>query len=112
LILFTASAQTHIFPEIRIDAVRFLSIFLECIPEPLVEGWNTTGSSHGKRILEGFLGNLNAGTKFGGPEGKSFRNFYLTVLITGSRFPDGNINLQRISFPTGELRVSIILSFS
>ncbi|KAJ3976974.1 hypothetical protein EV361DRAFT_944748 [Lentinula raphanica] len=36
ILLFTASAQTHIFPEIRIDAVRFLNIFLEHFPEIIV----------------------------------------------------------------------------
>jgi len=39
LILYTASAQTHIFPEIRIDAVRFLTLFLKYIPEPILDGW-------------------------------------------------------------------------
>lgn len=80
LLLFTASAQTHIFPEIRIDAVRFLALFLEHIPEPLVEGWNAAGPGHGKRILEGYLGNLNAGTKFGGAEGEPLSfSLYLSL---------------------------------
>ncbi|KAJ8494635.1 hypothetical protein ONZ51_g2221 [Trametes cubensis] len=66
LLLFTTSAQTHIFPEIRIDAVRFLDIFLEYIPDVVTEGWTLSGSgSHGRRVLEGYLGILNAGTTFG-----------------------------------------------
>ncbi|KAI0375373.1 hypothetical protein BV20DRAFT_265919 [Pilatotrama ljubarskyi] len=66
LLLFTTSAQTHIFPEIRIDAVRFLDIFLDYIPDVVTEGWTTEGSgSHGRRVLEGYLGILNAGTSFG-----------------------------------------------
>lgn len=66
LLLFATSAQTHIFPEIRIDAVRFLDIYLEYIPEVVTEGWMYTGSSsHGRRVLEGYLGILNAGTTFG-----------------------------------------------
>ncbi|EIW64399.1 uncharacterized protein TRAVEDRAFT_68214 [Trametes versicolor FP-101664 SS1] len=66
LLLFTTSAQTHIFPEIRIDAVRFLDIFLEYIPEVVTEGWTQQGgTSHGRRALEGYLGILNAGTTFG-----------------------------------------------
>lgn len=69
LVLFTACAQTHIFPEIRIDALRFLDLFLEVIPEPLVTGW-TEGSSHGNQILEGYICILNAGTKFGETEGE------------------------------------------
>ncbi|TBU34542.1 hypothetical protein BD311DRAFT_746356 [Dichomitus squalens] len=66
LLLFTTSAQTHIFPEIRIDAVRFLDIYLEYIPEIVTEGWMQPGSgSHGRRVMEGYLGILNAGTTFG-----------------------------------------------
>ncbi|KAH9847335.1 hypothetical protein C2E23DRAFT_741971 [Lenzites betulinus] len=66
LLLFTTSAQTHIFPEIRIDAIRFLDIFLEYIPDVVTEGWTRQGSgSHGRRVLEGYLGILNAGTSFG-----------------------------------------------
>ncbi|KAI0652243.1 hypothetical protein C8Q79DRAFT_898200 [Trametes meyenii] len=66
LLLFTTSAQTHIFPEIRIDAVRFLDIFLEYIPDVVTEGWAQHGSDgHGRRVLEGYLGILNAGTAFG-----------------------------------------------
>ena len=71
LLLFTTSAQTHIFPEIRIDAVRFLDIFLEYIPDVVTEGWTLSGSgSHGRRVLEGYLGILNAGTTFGEGGGK------------------------------------------
>ncbi|KAJ3762833.1 hypothetical protein EV360DRAFT_34799 [Lentinula raphanica] len=56
ILLFTASAQTHIFPEIRIDAVRFLNIFLEHFPEVIVSGWDTANNSLGSRVLEGYLG--------------------------------------------------------
>ncbi|KAJ7597117.1 hypothetical protein C8J56DRAFT_851089 [Mycena floridula] len=62
LLLYTTSAQTHIFPEIRVDAIRYLDIFLEFIPRQIVEGWNDEG--HGNRILKGYLGLLNAGTQF------------------------------------------------
>lgn len=70
LILFTTSAQTHIFPEIRIDAVRFLDLFLELVPESVVEGWIQGNPGHGKRVLEGYLGILSAGTKYGDTEGE------------------------------------------
>lgn len=70
LLLFTTSALTHIFPEIRVDAVRFLDIFLEHIPELVVEGWASGSSTHGRRILDGYLGLLNAGTAFGGEGGE------------------------------------------
>ncbi|TFY52738.1 hypothetical protein EVJ58_g9842, partial [Rhodofomes roseus] len=65
LLLFTTSAQTHIFPEIRIDAIRFLDLFLEHIPDIVTEGWAQSSGSHGRRVLEGYLGVLNAGTIFG-----------------------------------------------
>lgn len=73
LLLFASSAQTHIFPEIRIDAVRFLDLLLDAAPESVVCGWNESGHGHGKRVLEGYLGILSAGTKFGGAEGSSMR---------------------------------------
>ena len=69
LLLFTASAQTHIFPEIRIDAIRFLDLLLDAVPESVVCGWSEPGLGHGKCALEGYLGILSAGTKFGGAEG-------------------------------------------
>ncbi|ETW87294.1 hypothetical protein HETIRDRAFT_59338 [Heterobasidion irregulare TC 32-1] len=65
LLLFTTSAQTHIFPEIRVDAIRFLDLFLDLIPEVVVSGWKDGKGGHGRRVLEGYLGILNAGTTFG-----------------------------------------------
>lgn len=75
LILFTTSAQTHIFPEIRIDAVRFLDLFLELVPESVVDGWIQGNPGHGKRVLEGYLGILSAGTKYGDTEGRGLQRF-------------------------------------
>ncbi|KAI6047569.1 hypothetical protein EDC04DRAFT_2619015, partial [Pisolithus marmoratus] len=57
LLLFTTSAQTHIFPEIRVDAVRYLDLFMGALPEYVVMGL-------GRRILDGYLGLLNVSTKF------------------------------------------------
>jgi pre-rRNA-processing protein IPI1 len=65
LLLFTTSAQTHIFPEIRIDAIRFLDLFLELFPEVVAEGWVDGHGGHGRRVIEGYLGVLNAGTAYG-----------------------------------------------
>ncbi|KIK28472.1 hypothetical protein PISMIDRAFT_90735 [Pisolithus microcarpus 441] len=65
LLLFTTSAQTHIFPEIRVDAVRYLDLFLGVLPEYVVMGWNESGPGLGRRILDGYLGLLNVSTKFG-----------------------------------------------
>ncbi|KIJ68364.1 hypothetical protein HYDPIDRAFT_36848 [Hydnomerulius pinastri MD-312] len=82
LLLFTTSAQTHIFPEIRIDAVRFLDLFLDIVPESVVVGWNEANSGHGKRVLEGYLGILSAGTKFGGAEGKAQATSTASVVLS------------------------------
>lgn len=69
LLLFTTSAQTHIFPEIRIDAIRFVDLFLEHIPRAVTTGWVEDFNGHGSRVLEGYLGILNAGTSFGEADG-------------------------------------------
>ena len=70
LLLFTASAQSHIFLEIRLDAIRLLDLLLELIPEQVVAGFwgNGTGGSragHGRKLLDGYLSLLNVGTEFG-----------------------------------------------
>ncbi|KAH9966572.1 hypothetical protein BC827DRAFT_1124143 [Russula dissimulans] len=62
LLLFTTSAQTHIFPEIQIDAIRFLDLYLETFPDAVVCGWRDGKAGHGRRILEGYLSILSAGT--------------------------------------------------
>ena len=84
LLLFTASAQTHIFPEIRIDAVRFLDLLLDAVPESVVCGWNESSLGHGKRALEGYLGILSAGTKFDGAEGllKRIDNIHVCLIMS------------------------------
>ncbi|KAH7931044.1 hypothetical protein BV22DRAFT_1124442 [Leucogyrophana mollusca] len=82
LLLFTTSAQTHIFPEIRIDAVRFLDIFLELAPDVVVTGWTEGNTGHGKRVLEGYLGILSAGTKFGGAEGAAQATSTASVVLS------------------------------
>ncbi|KAF9229363.1 hypothetical protein BS17DRAFT_688726 [Gyrodon lividus] len=82
LLLFTTSAQTHIFPEIRIDAVRFMDIFLGIVPETVVDGWNEPRSGHGKRALEGYLGILSAGTKLGGAEGAAQATSTASVVLS------------------------------
>ncbi|KAI5119061.1 hypothetical protein M0805_001520 [Coniferiporia weirii] len=75
LLLFTASAQTHIFPEIRIDAIRILDLLLEFIPDQVVSGFLDAGpgvgqGSHGRKILDGYLGLLNVGARFSEDESK------------------------------------------
>ncbi|KAF9460822.1 hypothetical protein BDZ94DRAFT_1374995 [Collybia nuda] len=82
LLLFTTSAQTHIFPEIRIDAIRFLNIILEHIPQTVVTGWGGGNNGHGFRILEGYLGILNAGTNFGETDGTPRVTSTASVILT------------------------------
>ncbi|KAF8912738.1 hypothetical protein CPB84DRAFT_1670522 [Gymnopilus junonius] len=82
LLLFTTSSQTHIFPEIRIDAVRLLDILLDCIPESTVDGWGETTHRHGSRVLEGYLGILNAGTRYGESEGPLRATSTASVVLT------------------------------
>lgn len=77
LVLFITLAQTHIFPEIRVDAVRVLNVFLEYIPKSIVLGWDNQRISHGNKILKGYLGLLNVGSKFDQDNGISnFHNSY------------------------------------
>ncbi|KDQ20313.1 hypothetical protein BOTBODRAFT_27733 [Botryobasidium botryosum FD-172 SS1] len=81
LMLFITSSLSHIYPEIRIDAIRFLDIMLEFVPEVVVGGWvgwnvagysaadgndhkdtqgsGSNGAQHGQRVLEGYLALLN-----------------------------------------------------
>ncbi|KAF8140186.1 hypothetical protein EV363DRAFT_1393099 [Boletus edulis] len=74
--------KTHIFPEIRIDAVRFLNLLLDAVPESVVCGWDESGLGHGMRILEGYLGILSAGTKFGGAEGSAQATSTASVVLS------------------------------
>lgn len=69
LLLFVSSSLTHIFPEIRIDAIRVLDLLLELVPEEVVSGCMSreTGSTrggHGMKVLNGYLGLLNVGSRF------------------------------------------------
>ncbi|KAF9481355.1 hypothetical protein BDN70DRAFT_876306 [Pholiota conissans] len=82
LLLFTTSAQTHIFPEIRIDAIRFLDILLDCIPDSVVAGWCEANEGHGSRVLGGYLGILNAGTKYGELNGPLNATSTASVVLT------------------------------
>lgn len=65
LLLFTTSGQTHIFPEIRIDAVRLLDLYLETFPDLVICGWRDGKNGHGRRVLDGYLSILNVSTKLG-----------------------------------------------
>jgi hypothetical protein len=95
LVLFTASAQTHIFPEVRIDAVRFLDIYLEYFPDTLVEGWKDGGHTHGGRILEGYLGLLNTSLTSANCEGTTILHIMVHFNHCQPRSTKGNVNFDR-----------------
>ncbi|EKM61169.1 uncharacterized protein PHACADRAFT_247608 [Phanerochaete carnosa HHB-10118-sp] len=82
LLLFTTSAQTHIFPEIRLDATRFLDLFLELFPGFVIEGWVDGHAGHGRRVLEGYLGVLNAGTAYGEGGGPAQATSTASVILS------------------------------
>ena len=58
------------------------------MPETLVSGW-TEGSGHGNRVLEGYLGILNAGTKFSETEGEftfSYRHWTNLMVLNQDQY--------------------------
>ncbi|PWN52619.1 hypothetical protein IE53DRAFT_340251 [Violaceomyces palustris] len=66
LLLFTTSALSHIFPEVRLDAVKVLDLILDAAPRFSTEGWERAvlrkapasgreSSSHGERVLLSYL---------------------------------------------------------
>ncbi|CAG7847329.1 SubName: Full=Uncharacterized protein {ECO:0000313/EMBL:CCA67682.1} [Serendipita indica DSM 11827] len=62
IMLFATSAQTHIFPEIRIDAIKFMTVLLSVCPEMVI---SRGPSGHSQRVLHGYLSLLvgNVGAK-------------------------------------------------
>lgn len=79
-------------------AIRFLNLLLEHIPATIVSGWNEGNAGHGSRVLEGYLGLLNAGTKFGETDGKFFMVHFTYDRPILFRSYEGNINSQRGSY--------------
>ncbi|KZS93404.1 hypothetical protein SISNIDRAFT_485656 [Sistotremastrum niveocremeum HHB9708] len=76
LLLFTTSAQSHIFPEIRVDAVKLVDILLDIAPDAVCKGWESvvgpnssalsgTEGHAGQRVLDGCLGLLSVGERKG-----------------------------------------------
>ena len=77
LLLFTTSAQSHIFPEVRLDAVRCLDILLEVIPDVVTNGWADIPDSHGSRVLDGYMSLLNAGSRFNSSSGEVYLHAFI-----------------------------------
>ncbi|TDL28320.1 hypothetical protein BD410DRAFT_780804 [Rickenella mellea] len=106
LLLFTTSAQTHIFPEIRIDAVRFIDILIDVIPDQAVAGWSQARESrtcHGNRVLDGYLGLLNAGSRYGEEDvtvPAMSANLTLSMASKAIVFKSMSRFLRRVASPT------------
>ncbi|TIA82131.1 hypothetical protein E3P89_01275 [Wallemia ichthyophaga] len=66
LLLFTASGLSHIFPEVRLDSIKFLDILIDFIPQFVINGWAVASSSTnptsigGRQIIECYLALLSA----------------------------------------------------
>lgn len=77
--LFTTSALSHIFPEIRVDAVRFVDILIKVVPDVVVGDWANNESAH--------FANIKGETSASGgtPSGRRVLDAYLALLdIKGS----------------------------
>jgi pre-rRNA-processing protein IPI1 len=74
LIFFTTSSLSHIYPDVRMDAVRALNLLLDVCPEAMALNWSAGGSSpvastsassgsseqsHSMRVLECYLALLH-----------------------------------------------------
>ena len=60
--------MTHIFPEIRIDAVRVLDLLLELFPRQvsgsvLSDQADGGGQNHGRKLLDGYLNLLSVNSR-------------------------------------------------
>ena len=99
LLLFTASGLSHIFPEVRLDSIKFLDILMDFIPESVCQGWaGHSNSSHltsmgGKQIIDCYTALLNAKGDDKGPAGGSTITTTANAMFTLS-MPVSNVKLQ------------------
>lgn len=77
LILFTTSAQSHIFLEIRLDTIHILNILLDVIPGAVT---SKGPSGHGNRVLQGYC-SLLVGNTLKGETGKPEHSRKLAIDI-------------------------------
>jgi pre-rRNA-processing protein IPI1 len=60
---------------------------MEVIPQVVIEGWVEGSIGHGRRVLEGYLGVLNAGTAFNENDGMwafTAINEFLDIFLGGA----------------------------
>ena len=83
------------------------------MPEAVTAGWSENKEGHGARVLEGYLGILNAGTKYGETDGKTVINKvgYSEFHILKFRTYNRNINSQRRFDARSEYISLALLSF-
>ena len=62
------------------DAIRFLDVLLERIPDAVTSGWDGSENTHGSRVLSGYMGLLSAGTSYGDSEGTVVCIYLMLVL--------------------------------
>jgi hypothetical protein len=67
------------------------------MPEAVTTGWSDLNEQHGSRVLGGYLGILNAGTRYGDGDGSEFYeekslSFHLLIIncrhVVSKRPPD------------------------
>jgi pre-rRNA-processing protein IPI1 len=87
LLLFTTSALSHIFPEIRVDASKVLQLLLEHFSTAVVEGWESDNvasqrSGSGLRILHALLALLHVSPKENKELGKCFVTYRQETIMS------------------------------
>lgn len=85
LLLFTTSALSHIYPEVRLDAVKVLDVCLEILPRTATSGWenavfkmaNANSSAAGTTSATNAAGPSTAAHQ---PHGERIMNCFLNLL--------------------------------
>lgn len=85
LLLFTTSALSHIYPEVRLDAIRVLDVCLEILPQAAISGWENavfkmttaSASAYGNGPSSNAAGPSTASHQ---PHGERIMNCYLNLL--------------------------------
>lgn len=79
ILFFASSALSHIFAEIRVDAVQIVNLLLGLSPETVVSGWWTDGSC----TTQSHLG-TSAPSKVNGRHGRRLLQLYMSMLSIGA----------------------------
>lgn len=96
IILYTTSAMSHIYPDIRIDAVKTADLCLKTFGDLLLNGWdrrfkrnslesstnNNVPQSHGERLLDCYMTLLGSSIKKDATQGNSTAKSSASVIST------------------------------